>query len=88
MPETGFIAWRKWIQSVAAVTPWVDSEGVWHDSIRLSNRQACAMVMPVATHFGLIDNGLPTQPPHGDPTGELVITAVLKGVRVTDLLPA
>ena len=76
-----FTTWRKWIQSVAAATPWVDPEGVWHDSIRLSNRKACALVMPVATHFGLIDNGLPLCPPHGDPTGETVVANILRAAN-------
>ena len=66
MPETGFIAWRKWIQSVAAAA-----------GEPCSNRRASALVMPVATHFGLIDNGLPLQPPHGDPVGELVVANIL-----------
>ena len=86
MPETGFVAWRKWIQSIAAATPWVDKDGVWHDSMRLPNRKASALVMPVATYFGLVDDGLPLRPPHGDPTGELVVVAALRGVRVAELL--
>ena len=36
------------------------------------------MVVPVGAHFGLIDNGLPLQPPHGDPTGELVVANILR----------
>lgn len=78
MPENtdaGFIAWRRWIQSVANAA-----------GLGCSKRAADRLVMPVATHFGLVDNGLPLRPPHGDPTGELVVTAALKGVRVTDLL--
>ena len=67
MPETGFIAWRKWIQQVAAAA-----------GLSCSNRKACAMVVPVATHFGLIDNGLPLQPPHGDPVGETVVANILR----------
>lgn len=68
MPETGFIAWRKWIQSVAA-----------ENGLTCSNRKASALVIPVATYFGLVDNDLPLQPPHGDPTGELVIAKILNG---------
>ena len=70
MPETGFIAWRKWIQQVA------DAAGE-----HCSNRRASALVMPVATHFGLIDNGLPLQPPHGDPTGETVVANILRAAN-------
>ena len=70
MPETGFVAWRKWIQSVAAAA-----------GEHCSNRRASALVMPVATHFGLIDNGLPLQPPHGDPTGELAVANILRAAN-------
>ena len=67
MPETGFLAWRKWIQQIAAAA-----------GEHCSNRRASALVMPVATHFGLIDNGLPLSPPHGDPVGETVVANILR----------
>lgn len=66
MPETGFIAWRKWIQQVAMAA-----------GLHCSNRKASALVMPIATHFGLIDGGLPTRPPYDDPTGEAAVASML-----------
>lgn len=66
MPESGFVAWRKWIQEVASAA-----------GLHCPNRKAAALVMPVATHFGLIDGRLPLMPPYGDPTGEAAVARLL-----------
>lgn len=68
MPETGFIAWRKWIQSIASEA-----------GLTCSNRKASSLVPPVAAHFGVTDSGLTDSvPPYGDPTGEIAVASALR----------
>ena len=68
MPETGFTAWRRWIQTVAT-----------ENGLTCSNRKAAGLVVPVAAHFGVTDAGLvDAPPPDGDPTGEAAIASALR----------
>lgn len=67
MPASGHVAWYRWILSVARA-----------GGVRCSARQANALVVPVAAHFGVVDDGLTDcPPPWGDPTGETAVMNVL-----------